>query len=79
MYYAAKFTSDLKFPQICIFLFTSCSSHVTVLYVKFYYETAFHFGFKHCVKGCYEESETRKSPWVKVKKKTAPKKVEKVF
>ena len=43
-----------------IFLFTSCSSHVTALYVKFYYVTAFHYGFKHCVKGCYEESETRK-------------------
>ena len=64
-----------NYRQICIFLSTSCSSHVTALYVKFYCEIAFHFGFKHCVKGFYEE----KSPWVTVKKKPSPKKVEKSF
>ena len=59
-YYAAEFTRDLELPAYLHILSTSCSSHVTPLYVKFYCETAFHFGFKHCVKGCYEESETRK-------------------
>ena len=65
-----------NYRQICIYLSTSCSSHVTVLYVKFYCETAFHFGFKHCVKGCYEESETRKVALGDSKKKKGKKKVD---
>ena len=51
-YHAAKFTDDLELPaNLHIFVYR---------YVKFYCETAFHFGFKHCVKGCYEESKSRK-------------------
>ena len=60
-YYAANFTRDLeltgKFAYFCLH---RVHRKVTALYVKFSCDTAFLFGFKHCVKGCYEESEARK-------------------
>ena len=55
---AAKFTPDLKLPANLI---TSCSSHVATFYSDFYSETVFCSGF--------EESEAKRSPWVKIKKK----------
>ena len=55
-YYEGKFPRDLELPaNLHIFVYIE-SSHVTALDVKFYCE----IGFKHCVKGCYEESETGK-------------------
>ena len=56
-YYAAKFTRDLELPaNLHIFVYIVFIAY-QAFYVKFYCETVFHFGFKHCVKGCYEESE----------------------
>ena len=42
-------------------MLTSCSSHVATFYTDFYSETVFCSGF--------EESEAKRSPWVKIKKK----------